>query len=58
MAAWDFSPNFFAQALRSSRTNKFGMLTSDHTNKVVLPVLRDAENGFVGIAFCPARRYS
>jgi len=34
------------------------MLTSDHTNKVVLPVLRDAENGFVGIAFCPARRYS
>ncbi|MFZ7089147.1 LacI family DNA-binding transcriptional regulator [Curtobacterium sp. RRHDQ10] len=42
----DFRPNFFAQALNSSRTNSIGMLTSDLDNRFVLPILLGAEDAF------------
>ncbi|GAA4666341.1 LacI family DNA-binding transcriptional regulator [Frondihabitans cladoniiphilus] len=45
-AALDFTPNFFAKALNSSRTNTIGMLTSDLDNRFVLPVLLGAEDAF------------
>ncbi|GAA4267086.1 LacI family DNA-binding transcriptional regulator [Frondihabitans peucedani] len=45
-AALDFTPNFFARALNSSRTNTIGMVTSDLDNRFVLPILLGAEDAF------------
>ncbi|ROQ39786.1 LacI family transcriptional regulator [Frondihabitans sp. PhB188] len=45
-ASLDFTPNYFAQALNSSRTNTIGMITSDLDNRFVLPILLGAEDAF------------
>lgn len=45
-SALDFTPNFFAKALNSTRTNTIGMLTSDLDNRFVLPILLGAEDAF------------
>jgi LacI family transcriptional regulator len=45
-AALSFTPNFFAQALNSSRTGTIGMVTSDLDNRFVLPILLGAEDAF------------
>ncbi|ARC58557.1 Ribose operon repressor [Frondihabitans sp. 762G35] len=42
----DFTPNFFAKALNSARTNTIGMVTSDLDNRFVLPILLGAEDAF------------
>ncbi|MBF4577159.1 LacI family DNA-binding transcriptional regulator [Frondihabitans sp. VKM Ac-2883] len=42
----DFTPNFFAKALNSTRTNTIGMITSDLDNRFVLPILLGAEDAF------------
>lgn len=47
-AALSFTPNFFAQALNSSRTGTIGMVTSDLDNRFVLPILLGAEDAFGG----------
>src|SRR6185312_8437693 len=57
--ALSFTPNPFAQALNSVRTDTIGMLTTDLYSRFVLPVLRGAEDAFgagsMTVLLCDAR---
>ncbi|TAJ50351.1 MAG: LacI family transcriptional regulator [Herbiconiux sp.] len=58
-ASLSFTPNPFAKALNSNRTETIGMLTNDLDSRFVLPVLRGAEDAFgagsTSVLLCDAR---
>jgi LacI family transcriptional regulator len=57
--ALSFTPNAFARALNSNRTNTIGMLTVDLESRFVTPVLMGAEDAFgsgsMSVLLCDSR---